>query len=73
MEIVESFRRICTCYLSKYDRATRMGINEIGEVVDFVVDDSPDILLGVVLCHLFAGQGYTHVDCKLMPLSRADL
>lgn len=49
VEIVEGLGRICASYLGEDDGAARVGVDEVGQIVYFVIDDCPDILLGVVL------------------------
>lgn len=34
-----------------------MGVDEVGEVVDDVVDDAPEGVFGGVVANLFAGEG----------------
>lgn len=49
MEIVESLGGILTCDLAKHNFATRVGIYEIGNIVDLVVDNDPEVVFGGVL------------------------
>lgn len=49
MEVVEGFGGILTGDLTKDNFASRMGFEEIGDVVDLVIDNEPSIFFGSVL------------------------
>lgn len=49
MEVVEGFGGILACDLTENDFASWVGVDEIGYIVDFVVDDDPEVILGSVL------------------------
>lgn len=49
MEVVEGFGGILTGDLTKDDFASGVGFEEIGDVVDFMVDDEPGVFFGSVL------------------------
>lgn len=49
MQVVESLGGILTGDLTEDNLASRVSVDEIGEIVDFVVDDYPEVFGGVVL------------------------
>ena len=49
MKVVERFRCILTCDLLQHNGATRMRIDEVGNIVDLVIHNEPQIILRVVL------------------------
>jgi hypothetical protein len=49
VQVVEGFCGICAGDLGEHDGAARVGVDEVAQVVDFVVDDCPEVFFGVVL------------------------
>lgn len=49
MEVVEGLCSILACDLTQNDLSTRVGVYKIGHIVDFVIDNNPEIVLGSVL------------------------
>jgi hypothetical protein len=49
VEVVEGFRGVLAGDLGEDHGAAGVGVDEFAEVVDFVVDDDPEVFLGVVL------------------------
>jgi hypothetical protein len=49
VEVVEGFGGVLAGDLSEDDGTSGVGVDEFAEVVDFVVNDDPEIFLGVVL------------------------
>jgi hypothetical protein len=49
VQVVEGFCGICAGDLGEDDGAAGVGVDEVGQVVDFVVDDCPEVFFGVVL------------------------
>jgi hypothetical protein len=49
VQVVEGFCGICAGDLGEHDGAAGVGVDEVGQVVDFVVDDCPEVFFGVVL------------------------
>jgi hypothetical protein len=49
VQIVKGLGGILAGDLGEDDGSTGVGVDEFAEVVDFVIDDDPEILLGVVL------------------------
>lgn len=41
MQIVEGSCRISTSKLGEYDRTAGVGVDEVGQIVDLVVNDTP--------------------------------
>lgn len=63
MEVVEGDGGVGASYLLENDRATGVGIDEIRQVVDFVIDNTPQVFGCVVLCDSIAGKGFArHVE-----------
>ena len=58
MEVVEGGRGVGASYLLKNDGAARVRVDEVCEVVDFVVNNAPEIVWLVVLCDLLASEGF---------------
>lgn len=50
VEIVEGFGCVLAGDLAEDDFTTGMGIDEVGDVVDVVIDDEPEVFFGGVLC-----------------------
>jgi len=44
MEVIKRLRGILTRDLRQHNAATGMRIDEVGDVVDFVVDDDPKVV-----------------------------
>lgn len=73
VEVVECRRGVLACDLLQNDAATRVGVEEVCQVVDFVVDDTPDAVFGVVLGHFSTGEFprgslgclLRHLGCRL--------
>ena len=49
VQVVEGFCGICAGDLGEHDGAAGVGVDEVAQVVDFVVDDGPEVFFGVVL------------------------
>jgi len=49
MQVVEGLCGIRPCDLREHDGAAGVRVDEIAQVVDFVVDDCPEVFFGVVL------------------------
>lgn len=49
MEVVEGFGGILAGDLTEDNFASGVGVDEIGDIVDFVVDDDPEVFLRRVL------------------------
>lgn len=49
MQVVECFCGVCASDLFQNNGAARMGVDEVSQVIDFVIDDSPKVFFGVVL------------------------
>lgn len=60
VEVVEVDGGVLAGDLSEHDAPTGVGVNEIGEVIDFVVDDAPQGVFGGVFCDFFTGEGLGH-------------
>jgi len=56
MQVIEGGRCICAGDLSQYNSATWVSINKVSQVVDLVIDDAPQRVLGVVLRDLVPGE-----------------
>jgi hypothetical protein len=52
VQVVEGFCGICAGDLGEHDGAAGVGVDEVAQVVDFVVDDCPEVFFGVVLGEL---------------------
>jgi hypothetical protein len=55
VKVVEGLRGILSGNLAEDDFAAGVGVEEVGDIVDFVVDDDPEVLLGGVLWHGLEG------------------
>lgn len=62
VQVVEVDRGILASNLAKHDTPAGVGIDEIGQIIDFVVDDTPQGVFGGVLGDLFTGEGLGHDD-----------
>lgn len=60
VEIVEVGCRVLAGDLGEDDAAAWVGVQEVSQVIDAVVDDAPEGVLGVVLRDLGAGEGLGH-------------
>lgn len=60
VEIVEVGCRVLAGDLGEDDAAAWVGVEEVSQVIDAVVDDAPEGVLGVVLRDLGAGEGLGH-------------
>lgn len=49
VQVVEGFGGILTGYLAENYFSSRVRFEEVGDVVDLVVDDEPDVVFGCVL------------------------
>lgn len=49
VQVVEGFGGILTGYLTQNYFSSRVRFEEVGDVVDLVVDDEPDVVFGCVL------------------------
>ena len=49
VQVVEGFCGIRAGDLREHDGAAGVGVDEVAQVVDFVVDDCPEVFFGVVL------------------------
>lgn len=49
VQVVEGFCGVCAGDLGEDDGAARVGVDEVAQVVDFVVDDCPEVFFSVVL------------------------
>lgn len=49
MQVVEGLGGILAGDLTEDDFASRMSVDKVGEIVDFVVDDYPEVFGGIVL------------------------
>jgi hypothetical protein len=49
VQVVEGLGGVLTGDLGKDDGAAGVGVDEFAEVVDFVIDDDPEVFLSVVL------------------------
>ena len=63
VEVVEGFGCVLAGDLTEDDFATGMCVDEVGDVVDFVVDDDPDVFFrGVLLGCLALAGGRRNAD-----------
>lgn len=57
MQVVECCGHIRSSYLRQNDTATWVSIYEVCHIVDFVVNDNPEVLLIVVLSYFISTVG----------------
>lgn len=60
MQVVEVGCCVFSCDLGEHDAAAWVGVEEVGEVVDAMVDYAPEGVLGGVLGDFGAGEGFGH-------------
>lgn len=58
VQVVEGIGSVCAGYLTQNGLTTRVGIEEVGDIIDLGVDDEPDVVLCVsFILDLLAGEG----------------
>jgi len=62
VHIVEDTSRILTGVVDKNGLATRVELDELGEVVDTRINDDPKICVSVVLGNFITSKCLAHVD-----------